>query len=80
MMHLLVQLGARLGMEVAEEVEERWERQGTANPKYYGVTLWRTELKWRTQYERALQFAEDRKEYASKAIVENIGIQLGAYS
>jgi hypothetical protein len=79
MMHLLVQLGARLCMEVAEEVEERWERQGTANPKYYGVTLWRPELKWRTQYERALQFAEDRKEYASKAIVENIGIQLGIH-
>jgi hypothetical protein len=77
MMHLLVQFGARLGMEVGEEVEERWERQGTTIAKYYGVTQWRTELKWRTQYERALQFAEDRKEYASKAIVENIGIQLG---
>jgi hypothetical protein len=79
MMHLLVQLGARLGMEVGEEVEERWERQGRANPKYYGVTLWRTEIKWRTQYERALQFAENRKEYASKAIVETIGMQLGIH-
>jgi hypothetical protein len=79
MMHLLVQFGARLGMEVGEEVEERCERQGTTIPKYEGITLWRTELKWRTQYERALQFAEDRKEYASKAIVENIGIQLGIH-
>jgi hypothetical protein len=76
MMYLLVQLGANLGMAVEEEVEVR-ERKGTANPKYCGVTLWRTELKWRTQYERALQFAEDRKEYASKAIVEKIGTELG---
>jgi hypothetical protein len=75
-MHLRVQLGARLDMEIGEEVEERWERPGIANPKNYRVTLWRTELKWRTQYERALQLAEDRKKYASKAIVENIGIQL----
>jgi hypothetical protein len=78
-MYLLVQFGAKLDMKVREEVEERWERQGTDGLKNHWFTRWRTELKWRTQYERALQFAEDRKEYASKAIVEKIGKQLGIH-
>jgi hypothetical protein len=78
-MHLLVQLGANLDMKVGEEVEERWERQGEVNPKYYGVTIWRTKLKWRTQYERALQFVEDRKDIGSKTILEKIGKQLGIH-
>jgi hypothetical protein len=73
MMYLLVQFGAKLDMKVREEVEERWERQGTDGLKNHGF------IRWRTQYERALQFAKDRKEYASNAIVEKIGKQLGIH-
>ncbi|KAF3042412.1 hypothetical protein E8E12_008055 [Didymella heteroderae] len=79
MMNLLVQHGARLDMEIGQEVEECVERQGKVFRAYESVAVWRTELKWRTQYERALQFAEDRKEYVSKGIVEKLGRLFGIH-
>jgi hypothetical protein len=76
MMHLLVQYGAQLDLEVEEEIEESFERDGMADSEVDVFLVWRTVRKSRTQYERALQFTEDRKEYASKRIVESLGRQI----
>ena len=68
MMHFLVQHGAQLGLEVEEEVEEPSGE--------HGMVSWTTVRRSRTQYERAIQFAEDRGQHASKAIVHSLGRQL----
>ncbi|KAJ8115899.1 hypothetical protein OPT61_g2562 [Boeremia exigua] len=73
MMHLLVQHGVLLDLEVEEEIDEPFERDDLVELGKCVFFRWRTVRKRRTQYERALQFAEDRGEHASKRVVEAIG-------
>lgn len=75
MMYLLLQHGAQLDLEVEWEVDEVYET-------IYEVTVtgsseiekqrWHTVRMTQTQYERAIQFAEERKEFASKKIVQKL--------
>lgn len=74
MMHLLVQKGALSHLEVEEEVDEAPEKKSPS-----GYKTWRTVRTSRSQYERALQFVESRKDSASKVVLENIGMQLGLH-
>ena len=76
MMHLLVQHGAQLDLEVEEEIETSNAPEGVDLSKWYRALTWQTVRKSRTQYERALQFAEDRGEHASRRIVESLGKHL----
>lgn len=76
MMYLLVQQGTLLDLEIEEEIDEPFGRDGMAESKWHVYHRWRPVRKRRTQYERALQFAEDRGEHASKRVVEAIGKQL----
>ncbi|KAH6616456.1 hypothetical protein C7974DRAFT_474931 [Boeremia exigua] len=79
MMHFLVQHGAQLELEIEEEIDESSEPDGMVKSTIYHFTRWRPVHKWRTQYERALQFAEDRGEHASKRVVEAIAKQLQSH-
>jgi hypothetical protein len=72
MMYLLVQRGVRLNLEVVGEFEERYKFD---DPKDVDIGIeyrWCTARKVQTQYERAIKFAEERGEYASKRIVQNL--------
>lgn len=71
MMCLLVQYGAQLDLEVMEEVDVKVEVKIGVDSDAVEYQ-WHTIRKMRTQYERAIQFAEERGEHASKRIVERL--------
>lgn len=73
MMYLLVQHGAKLDQEVIEESEEGFGTESDSDSEDQRIHVrWRTVQTTRTQYERAIEFAEGREQFASKRIVQNL--------
>ncbi|UPX14649.1 uncharacterized protein EKO05_0005126 [Ascochyta rabiei] len=73
MMRFLVQHGVQLDLELVEEVEEEIETDDPGDVSLGIDVQLHTVRIICTRYERAIQFARDRGEHASKRIVQRLG-------